>query len=362
MHRRRGRAALLPVAVLLASLGASSSISIAAEDAAQDSTGSDQELAAAMAFRQGLGLRSDIITVRGSLTSAAYPDRSYGAPLRSEEAAIVRVREEYSWRFVPVLDQAVATSDVVGSFLDAADGRTLTILTSSDPQSLQIRLADLVPAGGSLLVKHSLLTSQQVNELVASVAADFESYPAFSAHFDPQTERIVLGVDEELGETSLQSAAERARARFGDLVTVVRSTKPRPLACTLEGCGAKGGLKIIGFPFAGSSDDEECTSAFVARSNGGAMRMLTAGHCIRDNGGHGYQAHFSYWRNDSNTTVWGANVSYVLWGGGNTDSGTFALSPSIPTVKNQYYVSANKQPSILAARTDGQMSVGMLVC
>jgi hypothetical protein len=152
------------------------------------------------------------------------------------------------------------------------------------------------------------------------------------------------------------NAKETLTARYGPSVDVVISPVVGSLlACNnITDCGTKGGL-------AAKSGIHICSTGFLAQAPGNVfqpVRMVTAGHCIKDAGGVNGGV---VWKSEAGTVTWGKGT-HQLFGAAN-DVGAFSLAAATPAVKNEYYASGTADiRRVRGVRTEAAQTVGMTLC
>jgi hypothetical protein len=322
------------------------------------------DVSAARTFRAAAGLAHDDSTVQKSLTDpASFPEARFGSPLTRAEAAVVERQMSFSSDYSNVVEIASRMPGYGGGFLDHDTASVLTILTAGDPSQARAAIEPLIPTGGSLIVKTTNRDLRQTDDLVAAIVGRFDDLRAagfspHAAHFDFVGSRVIVEVDSAAQETT------RALQKwFG--TEAVAEVAPRSTlfaGCYIGDCGSKGGLYIEGRKTPTSGFIHGCTSGFVARPSASSSTrlMLTAGHCIWDNGGP--TATTSAWTNADITLMWGRNYQSAFHNNSSSDSGTFLLAPASPSIFNQYFVSGTDLRSVSGYVHDSNMLLGQWYC
>lgn len=241
-------------------------------------------------------------------------DRAFQAQQERLEPALLRAATSHGFAsayfdngslVILTTDAAAAGSSVSG--LAAADRALIKVAPAAysrvELDKTQAALEDALP---DLLARGIVLNSIGVNGWDA---------------------RVDVGVSTPSAELSALLAKE-----FGPAVRVVAASPGALFACNnRDDCGTMGSLTAQGkFTYI-------CTTGFLAKVNSsGAIRMFTAGHCIKDTGGVGNNFP---WHNLAPVPLqWGQNRCMIFGNNAAMDSGCFEL-PTLPADRNQYFAS-----------------------
>jgi len=268
----------------------------------------------AIQFRGDFGLDADPETVARYEADASL-SRSYGVALTSTEEAELRRRDAITSNLDDLVGELEKDSSFAGIYFDQVAGGVIDVATIADPVSVARIATRLVPAGASVRTRKVKYATADLQDLQASVTADWgawhkEGVKLASVGIDVRANRLRIAIV-DLTEASRQ----KIEAKYGPAVDVVFGEEPQAGACNSRtDCGApvKGGLSITGNGWV-------CTSGFGAKLvSTGSLRLLTAGHCLKDSGlaatwyhhgvaiGKGWvHAYFDGSKADAGATLWG---------------------------------------------------------
>lgn len=315
-------------------------------------------------LRLAAGLKADAETISQSFADrATYSDVAYGVPLTPAEARVVAGRLDVSARVGDVLQVAAADASYAGAYLEGRDSPRLVIVATKPGAAFAARVTAAAPAGVEIEVREGGINRSEIERLSDQIATDMPSLAAagiavHSVGFDARIGKLIIGVDSDATE-----ARAALRERYGDAVDAAVRPRPTLFACTVEDCGTRGGLGIEGKATAGGAYSHHCTSAFLARSSNvllTARYMITAGHCITDNGGS--SASGSAWRSEGNSVQWGRNIRHAFTNGTDSDSGIFSLGSSVPADQNTYFAGPTDIKQITTLIATSQQVAGRWFC
>ena len=312
------------------------------------------DLLSATRFREDHGLRSDPAYVEKTLVDAAFADGTFGVPLSPAEAALVLSEVRAQDALLPALAAARETPGCVGAYFVRDQ---LTISVSAGEAAMEATATAAAPNGAKVVISRVPFALKDLEAARSQIEEDWERLEAEGVSIsqvgiDPALGRVRVVV----GEDRTGQALELLTSRFGKVLAVEVTPVESSLfaGCnSIKDCGTKGGL-------AAKSGGWTCSTGFLAQEPGGVfapVRMLTAGHCIRDAGGvNGGVA----WKNESATITWGKGTHQKF--DRNLDGGAFSLGSSTPTTKNAYFAGTSDIRLVRGVRTNGNQVVGLTVC
>lgn len=313
-------------------------------------SGDVDQAGSARALREWAGLDSSMSTIRESLLAgSAYTDRTYGAPLKPREKAVVDDIFNVQAQLVPVHEAAQGVEGYVSSYMER---KQLVVLTSGEAPAMEQIIEPKIPRGGSLRVLPSLNTRaalEATRDEIMDTASELHGIS--SVGIDERTGSVLIGLD------SLSSkAADALSDRYGTLVRLELQPPSALFACnSRHDCGTMGGLSAS--VYFGATETVKCTTGFITTWGSSSHRMLTAGHCIKDAGDVGSS---NVWENPPRNTRWGTNTAKNFCNGCNTDSGLFSMGSSVPTDRDQYYLASGPR-DLVGRYLDSALVVGRWV-
>jgi hypothetical protein len=365
VERSSTRRAAARVAVLLcaalAGSGATAGALVPIANAAGGAPGaSSSDVAAAVAFREKLDLRSDRAFVAMTFGTSAFSRRDWGIPLDAAESAEVGRRAKLQEDSAPALLAWSTEPDAAGAYLDQHARGAPVFLTTGDPSRAKGRIAKLLPAAANARFAQVRYSTADLLAVQARIDADTAAgrlgeLGITSTAIDARANAVAVGV-------SVATAAVTAAlaARYGDAVEV-RLELPAQGgdagACTSRtSCPpAKGGIEIIS-----SYNGNDCTIGFMVRVDSSPdPRILTAGHCIAKSGGTGTSR---TWSHNGVNMGW-AELGY--WTDG-ADADVGIIDPASGAVSGDrnllYRSSSSDIAPITSYRLTAEQVQGSLIC
>lgn len=309
---------------------------------------------AATKFRSDHGLRSDTTYVRASLKNQPFSNGEFGVPLTADEALAVHAEIAAQEAVLPTLDAAQSARGFVSAYFTRDQ---LTITVSDDGAAVRAVISARAPVGATVTVERRPFTLAVLEQTQKAVAGDWASLAR---------DKIILsqvGIDSTTGlvhvvvsKDPTGRARETLLSRYGPSVDVeITPVVGSLLACnSIKDCGTKGGL-------AAKSGAHLCSTGFLAQQQGNVfspVRMVTAGHCIKDAGGVNGGLP---WQSEAGTVTWGKGT-HQLFGAAN-DVGAFSLGTAALPVRNEYFASGTVDiRRVRGVRTEAAQTVGLNLC
>jgi hypothetical protein len=364
-RRASARAAVLLCATLglgaLAPGAAASGASRPATSSGAPALGaaSQDDIAAAVAFRTKLGLRADRAFVAATFRDPAFSSGRWGVPVDSTEAADLGRRAALQAQAAVALRRWSGEAESAGAYLDQHAKGAPVFLTTGDPARAKGLLGKLLPTGANarfvrvrfsmteLLAVQSRLNSDLRGGVLAGLGV-------VSTSIDARANAVAVGV-------SADSDAVRAELgkRYGGAVRprVELPAQGGDAGCTSRtSCPpAKGGIEIVS-----SYNGNNCTIGFLVRVQSSPdPRILTAGHCIAKSGGTGTSRTWSH----NGTSMGWAELGYWT-DGADADVGLInPASGAISGARNLLYGSSSSNiVSVSGYRANAEQVQGSLVC
>lgn len=326
---------------------------------------SEAAFANAVRFRETFGLDTDHAVVEQSLADEVrFPDETWGVPLAESEAQELGRRVDRRAAMGPALQYAHEQPDFAGVAFDQRDGGRATFWFTDDIAAHRERLEALAPSGQEIRVSSARYTEAHPLSVQASITKDFAQLieagiPVETVGVEPKKNAVVVSL------RSARDGAEKSlRELYGPTVeTDVIGGLSEDSCSSTTNCGYdaddnpnepwKDGIRIIQ-----TSNLHFCTSTLLARK-GSNLVMITAGHCLANNGGSGpnWKHHGQIIGNAlGDTIVSGASQADVGWIDIDNGSGV--------TPRNKFFVGA--PPSQVSSATDfyynSEQEEGDVVC
>jgi hypothetical protein len=307
-------------------------------------------IADAVDFRRSFGFVSDA-TVVAAYEADDSLNRDYGVPLTQSEVAEMARRDAVAVAVGPMVAELRQTDGFAGLFIDQAAGGVVDMAFVGEVPLPPDWTGRHLPPGTEVRFRTADYSYAELRELQDLVTNDWlrleaDGLPMVSVGVDPRTNRVLVGVD----ASAIDAAPAFARA-YGPRVIVRQVSPEEPTAdCnSRDDCPPmKGGLKINGAIKA-------CTSGFNGRpvASSSARYIITAGHCIRDDGLGSTWSH--------NGDDLGISIFHDYHQNSTADVGVIAHDTTGP---HYHYYSVNNLSirKVTAGRPNDQQPVGATIC
>lgn len=340
--RRVLSSSLLPVVLAMTLFEAPGSVAAASPSTAA--------LDDARALRDATGLPSDAQTVENSFRSTDYDDELAGIPLSGAEQKIFIQVVGAQTELGAVATTAASLKEFVGAYFEGPELH----LVATDVASMKESLGTALPAGVAVQFETAEYPASELEQAKSAIIEWSRNAPSGgyvrSVYVNPRSGRVEVGVYSELPAVTKVLAEE-----YGDMVDVIHEATGVGglLACTVNDCGTKGGLKIV-------KGAVTCTSGFEVREIGDFQHsdfyLMTAAHCLTDSGGLGST---SSWKNGAGTLTYGRNIAYE-----NQPTNDIGIigDGATPATRNQYYRGGGAVVSIVGEAAASAQTSGVVVC
>jgi len=237
---------------------------------------SDEEFDYAQTFRRSAGLPASDRVVADSFSEPGYSSERYGLPLNEDELRSLSERSRIRQEMQPAIREALSWGGYGGMYIDQEREGTAVFWFTHDLDERRDRLDDLMPGEARYEVRKADYTYGELREAKDAVARRSGAFAGEGIEIvemgpDDRRNRMAIGV-----ASDVTSAREVLENEFGPIVRVERASAGE-MDCPRTNCRPmKGGLHVLGD--AGPTD--YCTSAFLAKTNAGDLRLVTAGHCM----------------------------------------------------------------------------------
>jgi len=250
---------------------------------------SDDDLADALRFRRSFHLDAGEALVRRSFQDRdQFPDDAWGVPLTTDEAADMAARLRRQDAATAALEWAAEQPQYGGAYIDQAQDALPIFLFTGGLASARDRIAELLPDHPFRVER----VERTFDELLETVDLAFDEHETL---IDLGVPVISLAPDEVLNGLTFvveQSSSEMRsllQERY-DMPVSLKVGRPLQLDCAgYDSCDnpLKGGIRIDRNNW--NEENPLCTSSWIARKSegDGARVLVTAGHCIENNGGTG---------------------------------------------------------------------------
>jgi hypothetical protein len=205
-------------------------------------------------------------------------------------------RAEIREAFEPLLEKAADAPGYAGAYTDHARGG-LPVLLTSEGEAFRAAIKSLPDPGISYEIRDVEYSMAQLEAIQDKVTSASESLSKsgtriVSVGLDAAANRVVVGVQGLTDDSTSALSSE-----FGPAVTTTEERPAQLDACTnMTSCWPmKGGLKIFNV---GNPSVRICTAGYiVAKSDTGALGMITAGHCLE------FATESKYWGHANSPTA-----------------------------------------------------------
>lgn len=269
----------------LTALAAAIAVAVGAVVPLSASAANDREIAEADHFRRSMGLASGIDVARQSLADPdKYSDRRWGVPLTRAEATEMERRAAERPKVQPAIDYADAEASSAGMYLDQTKGAKPVFLFTRDIEKHREAIGKRLPEGIDFAVEKVDYSMNELSALQSRITDDIDvltanGIPVAQVGVGVERNRVLVGL-----ERATPGAREYLQDRYGPMVGTEFIGPSELDACNNRNdCRPiKGGLRI------GRNGVFRCTSGFIGkRRDNGSHVVLTAGHCLTENGGVG---------------------------------------------------------------------------
>lgn len=260
---------------------------VGAEDATQ------KQLANAARFRETFGLKDSPEYIDRSFRARdEFPNMDWGVPLSDDEAADLRRRDRIREGWKEAIAYAYEQPDFGGFYFDQRKGGRAVFRFAEDRADHERAIEAMAPGGGEMTVEaaeYSLRELKRVQDAIFDDADDLiaQGISVQTIESNERSGRVIVSL-----KAREPGAQTFLRERYGPQVdTEVIGAISEDTCSGRSNCGYddpenrdepwKGGIRIFR-----ASNDAPCTSGFMARK-GSNLVMVTAGHCIQNNGGTG---------------------------------------------------------------------------
>lgn len=348
------RVVVVPVALVLLALSASTPVAANVSLA---------ELERAREFRSFHGFRSTTDTlIRAAGDEAAFPDRTWGVALTSDEATEMQRRIALMERAAVLVEPLSSDVGWAGWWIDQQAGGVPVFQFVGDPGEARSKIEAELGANEYRIgtVMHSY---RDLSDLMEALSAASDELVEGGI---PIT-GVALNVRSNTIRVSLDPLTEKAKAYLLDRYGGPMIFDDEPVAEADSGCISgclplKGGIGI-------APQDKPlryCTSGYMARradTDPDKLQFVTAGHCVEFGSPYGPWLHGS--TSVGNSPTGGGNYMETYFDHSDGDVGLVTVSTSqIPTIKNEMLVGYN--PTVIyrvqAAPSWSEQPEGMDVC
>jgi hypothetical protein len=309
----------------------------------------NSNVANAIDFRRSFGFVSDA-TVVAAYEADESLNRDYGVALTQPETAEMARRDAIAVAVGPMVAELRQTDGFAGLFIDQAAGGVVDFAFVGEVPLPSDWTGRYLPPGTEVRFRTADYSYAELRELQDLITKDWlqlksDGIPLVSVGVDPRMNRVLVGVD-----GSPEDAAPVFSEAYGPRVTVRQEQPEDPTACnTREDCPPmKGGITIDG-------NTKLCTSGFNGRpvAASSARYIITAGHCIKDDGLGSTWSH--------NGVDLGISIFHDYHQGSSADVGVIAHNTTGP---HYHYYAVNNLSirKVTAGRPNDQQPVGATIC
>jgi hypothetical protein len=294
MRSHRRGVALRKAGSLLAGLGTMTALvftinvsAVGADDA------TPKELANSTRFRESFGLRDSPEYVERSFRARGeFSNMDWGVPLSEDEAADLQRRDRIREGWREAITYAREQPEFAGFYFDQRKGGRAVFRFTKDRGEHERRIEMMAPGGGEMTVETAAYSLRELKQVQDAIFEDVdklinEGISIQTIESNERSGRVIVSL-----KTREPGAETLLRERYGpEVETDVIGGISEDACNSRSDCGYhsqndpnepwKGGIKILR-----ASNDVPCTSGFLARK-GTNLVMITAGHCIQNNGGNG---------------------------------------------------------------------------